>query len=182
MLNALLWFGHDERVCLGIEFSGPELNREVQVWEVKSTVRKIIERILRSSEEYELSVSDGVVLIRRKGTRPPAWLDHRLPKFDSPKMELMRAGTGLWMRLELDMDPSIRGFGGDGPVTDPPDEVGPFHERGRTVGQLLVRIVASSRGAAWFPTTKGVRVSFPASVNRFWTLVTYSAPNAVRPK
>jgi hypothetical protein len=97
-------------------------------------------------------------------------------------MELMSANAVLWMTLERDLDQSQRGFAGDYPPTEPPDEVGPFREEGQKVRQLLIRIVASSRGATWFPTTLGVRVSFPAGINRFWTLVTYGEPTTSRLK
>ena len=182
LLNALLWLGHDQKVCFGIEFSGPELNKDVQVSADETTVGEIVKKILGSPAAYQLSVSDGVVLIRMKGVKPPAWLDHRLPRFEVPRRELFVVDRVLWMSLQKDMYPSIRGFAGDSPVTQPIDEVGPFHERGQTVRQLLVRIVASSRGASWFPSTYGLRFSFSASQNRFWTLVSYSSPYATRPK
>lgn len=182
VLDALFWLGRDERVCIGIEFSGSDLSRDVQVEVDQNTIGEIVKKILGSSDAYQLSVSDGVILIRKKGVNSPAWLDHRLPEFELPRMELMRADARLWMALESDLNPSQRGFAGDYPPTDPVDEVGPFHERRPTVRQLLIKIAAGSRGASWFPSAYGVRVSFPAAVNRFWTLVTYSGQTAARPK
>jgi hypothetical protein len=174
VLNALLWLGHDERICFGIEFSGPELSREVRVEASQSTIGKVLHKILGSSDTYQISFSDGVLLIRKKSENPPAWLDHRLPEFALPRLELIRADNLLWMALERDLNPSQRGLAGDSPVTDPVDRVGPFQESRQTVRQLLIKILAGSRGAGYFPTTNGVRVSFPASVNRFWTFVAYS--------
>jgi hypothetical protein len=182
VMDALLWLGHDQGVCFGIEFSGPQLSRDVQVTADQTTVGELVKKILGSAGPCVLSVSDGVILIRKRDVRPPAWLDRRLPQFDVPRTELFSADIALWMTLERQLDPSIKGFAGDSPVTEPVDEVGPFQERGRTVRQLLVKIVGSSRGASWFPSTYGIRFSFPASINRFWTLVTYSSPNATRPK
>jgi hypothetical protein len=182
VLDALLWLGRDERICMGIEFSGRDLDREVQVEADQSTIGEVVKRILGSSDAYRLSVSDGVILIRKKGVKPPAWLDHRLPEFELPRTELMWADTRLWMALERDLNPAQQGFAGDSPVTDPIDEVGPFHERGQTVRQLLIKIAAGSRGASWFLSTDGVRVSFTASINRFWTFVTYSGRTAARPR
>jgi len=182
VVDALLWLAHDERVCFGIEFSGTELSREIQVSVDMTTVSEVVKRILGSSDAYLLSDSDGVILIRRKGIKPPAWLDHTLRLFEIPRLELVTAGNGLWMRLESDLNPTIKGFAGDLPVTDPIDEVGPFHEHEKTVRQLLVRIVASSRGATWYPSVAGVRISFPACVNEFWTLATTSGRTAKRPQ
>jgi len=181
VLDALLWLGRDERVCFGIEFSGPELSREVQIAADNTTVGEVVKKILGSADAFQLSISDGVILIRKKAVKPPAWLDHRLRQFKLPRTELMMADATLWMTLERDLNPSLQGFAGDSPVTDPIDEIGPFREYGQTVRQLLTRIVTSSRGASWFPT-QGVRVPFPASINRFWTLVTYSGSTASRPK
>ena len=182
VLDALFWLGRDERVCIGIEFSGNDLSRDVQVDVDQSTIGEVVKKILGSSDAYQLSVSDGVILIRKKGVNPPAWLDHRLPEFELPRTELMWADIRLSMALERDLSPSLQGFAGDSPGTDPIDEVGPFHEREQTVRQLLIKIAAASRGASWFPSTYGVRVSFPACVNRFWTFVTYSGQPAARPK
>jgi hypothetical protein len=180
--DALLWLGHDERVCFGIEFSDSDLDNEVQVEASQTTIGEVVRKILGSFDAYQLSVSAGVILIRKKGVHLPPWLDHRLPEFELPRTEVMTADNALWMTLERDLNPSQRGFAGDSPGTDPIEEVGPFHEREQTVRQLLIKIAAASRGASWFPSTYGVRVSFPASVNRFWTFVTYSGQTAARPK
>ncbi len=181
-LDALLWFGRDNRLCLGIEFSGPELDRQVHVEADHTTVGDVMKEILGSRTAYQFLLADGVILIRRRGGKPPAWLDHRLRQFEQPRMELMSADAGLWMALERGVNPSQQGFAGDSPLTEPIDDVGPFNERRKTVRQLLIKIVGSSRGASWFPTSQGVGVSFPASINRFWTLVTYSGPIANRPR
>ena len=181
-LDALFWLGRDERVCIGIEFSGSDLRRDVQVEVDQSTLGEVVKKILGSSDAYQLSVSDGVILIRKKGINPPAWLDHELTEFELPRTGVMVAGNVLWMALETEMNPSQRGFAGDYPPTDPTDEVGPFHERRETVRQILNKIVAGSRGAGWCLSAEGTRVSFPAAVNRFWTLVSYNGQTAARPK
>ena len=170
-LNALIWLGRDEHICFGIEFYGG-LRNAVQIQMDDATVGEIVQKILGSSGDYQLSVSDGVILIRKRGVKSADWLNHRLPHFKVPKGELMFVNSQLWMALETDLDPSKQGFGGDYPPTDPIDVVGPFDERGQTVRQLLVRIAAASRGATWYPT-QGTEVPAPGSINSFWTLVTY---------
>lgn len=181
-LNALLWFGYDEHICFGIEFSGQELARSIRISVHKAAVSEVVKKILGSSDAYRLSVSDGVILIRKRGTMPPAWLFHRLPQFNAPRTELMNANNLLWMALETHLKPSTGGFAGDFPVTNPVEEVGPFHEQGRTVQQLLIRITGGSQGASWFPSNNRIFVSFPSSINRFWTLVAYQDANAAPPK
>lgn len=180
VLNALLWLGHDNGVCFGIEYSGLDLNNNVQVDENETTVGEVIRKILGSA--YQISVSEGIVLIRKKGALPPSWLDHRLSDFKIPKVQLMIANASLFMALENDLDKSKKGFGGDFHEADPRDEVGPFAERGKTVNQLLIKLMASSHGASWFPTSGLLIASFPASINHFWTLATYSSPNLSRPR
>jgi hypothetical protein len=180
VLGALIWLGRDERICFGIEFYGG-LSNAVQIKMDDAAVGEIVQKILGSTSDYQLSVSDGVILIRKRGVKSPDWLNHRLPHFKVPKGELMSVNSQLWMALEMDLDPSKQGFGGDYPPTDPIDDVGPFDERGQTVRQLLVRIVAASRGATWYPT-QGAGGPAPASVNGFWTLVTYSGNPGNRPR
>lgn len=182
-LDALLWFGHNERICFGIEFSGPELGKSVRLSVHKATVSEVVKKILGSSDDLRLSVAGDVILIRKKGVKPPAWLFHKIPQFDAPRMELTNANNLLWMTLERNLNPSSTGgFAGDSPVTNPVEKVGPFHEHGRTVEQLLIRIVNVSRGASWFPSSNESYVSFPASINHFWTLVFYQDANVTRPQ
>lgn len=179
-LNALIWLGRDEHICFGIEFYGG-LGNTVQIKMDDATVGEIVQKILGSSSDYQLSVSDGVILIRKIRVKPPDWLDHRLSHFKVARGELMFVNNQLWGALETDLDPSKQGFGGDYPPTDPIDEVGPFDERGQTVRELLVRIVAASRGATWYPS-QGAEGPAPASRNDFWTLVTYSGNAGSRPR
>lgn len=178
-LNALLWLGRDSGVCFGVEYSGPELNSQIRIDEDESTVRDLARKILGNA--FQISVSEGVVVVRKKGVDPPGWLNHKLIKFETPHAELMNTGSLLWMTLEMSLDRTKHGFGGSGPVSEPRDEIGPFAERDKTVQQLLIKIVGSSHGSAWFPTNRLLRTSFDANVNRFWTLATYSTRNLFRP-
>jgi hypothetical protein len=180
VLNALLWLGHDNGVCFGLAYSGSDLTNIVQVDESETTVGEVARKILGST--YRMSVSEGVVLIQKRAAKPPSWLNHRLTQFNTPKAELMNANALLWMTLEMNLDKSKHGFGGSGPVTEPSDEIGPLTERNKTVQQLLVSITASSHGASWFLSSGLLQTSFDASVNRFWTLATYSTRNLYRPQ
>ena len=106
-----------------------------------ATVGDIVRKILGSPDSYQLSVTSGVILVRRKGQMPPDWLNHRIRRFTVQRDEIMFVNSELWMALETDLDPTKRGFVGDYPGTNPIDEVGPFDERGQTIRQLLVKIV-----------------------------------------
>lgn len=175
LLGALLRLGREYHLCFGIEFPGADLVPRSRVKADRATAEEVMRRILGSTTEYNVSASDGVILIRKKGVKPPAWLDHRLPQFEIPRMSLMWAQTRLWMELERQLNPSDGGFAGNGPPGDPADLVGPFHEREKTVRQLLNEIVGESKGAMWFVTTGDVRLSLPAGAsNRFWTFVEFN--------
>jgi hypothetical protein len=179
-LDAPLWLGRDERVCFGVEFYGTDLSREVQVEADRTTLSEAVKTLLHSADAYQLSVSDGVILIRKKGGKPPDWLNHRVPKFKVPRGELMGVEFQLWGALEADLNPK-QASGGDYPPTDPIDEVGPFNVCDQTVRQLLIRIVSESRGASWFLTQRN-QISFPAAKNPFWTLVTVGGRSSPRPQ
>ena len=179
-LNALIWLGRDEQISFGIEFYGTDLSKTVQIKLDDTTVSEIVKKIL-GTDSYRFSLYDGMILIRRKGEMPPDWLNHRIRRFTVPRGELMFVNSELWMALETELDPTVRGFVGDYPGTNPIDEVGPFDERGQTVRQLLVKIVSASRGATWYPT-QNVQSPAPAAINGFWTLVTYSGNWAKRPE
>src|SRR5262250_1894919 len=172
-LDSLIWLGRSEHICFGIEFYGSDLSRIVQINMDDATVGEIVKNILGSADAYQLSVFDNVILIRRERAALPDWLNYRLPQFKVPRGELMAVNNELWMALEMTLDPSKRGFVGDYPQTDPIEEVGPFNEHGKTVRELLIKIVAASSGATWYPT-QNVQSLAPASENGFWTLVTYS--------
>jgi hypothetical protein len=180
VLNALLWLGYDNQVCFGIEYSGLELNNVIQVDENETTVGKAVRKILGPA--YQISVSDGVILVRKTGAPTPDWLIHRLRNFKTGRVELLNADDLLFMALETDLDKAKHGFGGSWPVTEPRDEVGPIIGRAKTVQELLIGLVATSRGASWFPTNPLLVTSFPSSVNQFWTMATYSSPNLYRPQ
>ena len=92
----------------------------------------------------------------------------------------MAVNNELWMALEVNLDPSKHGLVGDYPPTNPVDEVGPFNEHGKAVRELLIKIVAASRGATWYPT-QDVQSPAPGSRNGLWTLVTYSGNWTNRP-
>jgi hypothetical protein len=179
-LDALFWLGRDEQMSFGIEFYG-DLSKFVQIKMDDATVGEIVKKILGSTDSYQLSVSGAVILIRRKGEMPPDWLNYRIRHFAARRGDLMVVNSELWMALEMDLDPTRRGFAGDFPGTNPIDEVGPFDDRGQTVRQLLVKIASASRGASWYPT-QNVQSPASASINGFWTLVTYSGNWARRPE
>lgn len=182
VLDALLWLGRDEHISFGIEFYGSDdLRKIVEVRVHDATVGEIVQKILGSTNSYQLSVSGAVILIRRKGERPPNWLNHRIRRFVVPRGELMFVNSELYAALDGDLDSKVHGFGGDYPGTNPIEKVGPFDERGQTVRQLLVKLVSASHGAAWYPT-QDVQSPGPATINGFWTLVTYSGNWASRPE
>jgi hypothetical protein len=103
-LDALIWLGRDERICFGIEFYRAELGNPVQIEMDNATIGEIVQKILGSTDAYQLSVLNGVILIRKRGVQPPDWLNQRLPHFKVARGELMSVSSLLWMALEMDLD------------------------------------------------------------------------------
>jgi len=168
-LNALVRFGRENGIPLGIEFSTTELDDTVNLSTSATNVRGVLNSILGVTRQYSLASARGVVSIRAVGVPPPAWLVHRVRRFRLTRAQFSWASIKLCMTVETSMDPAKQGFGGDYPPGDPDDRVGPVDVRDVAVRELLNRIVGTSGHSSWVVTRQGARILPPASVNRLWT-------------
>ena len=168
-LNALVRFGRENGIPLGIEFSTAELDDTVNVSTPATDVRGVLSSILGVTRQYSLASARGVVSIRAVDVLPPAWLDYRVRRFRLPRTQISWASMMLWMTVERSMDPAKKGVAGDSPPGDPNDKVGPMDVRDVTVRELLNRIVGASGHSSWIVTRQGARILAPASINRLWT-------------
>lgn len=174
-LAALVRFGRENHISLGVESLAGNPLHLTPLNPTGNTVKSTILQILGASGSYHLYCVNGVVIIRDDRVPSPKWLDRRLPSFQIPKATLATANIGLWMRVEKFLDPSQRGFGGDGPPGDPEDQIGPYNIKGATIRRLLCVIAGSSKGAAWVTADgRANQVLGTAGVNRLWTLVLYA--------
>lgn len=146
---ALLLFGYEHGVCLGIENPGLGLLKGGrQIYLSNATVNEIVRRIL-GSESYQITESQGVVLIRNsEALKRSSVLDNVLPEYTIPKMSLPWASEAIRMRLVRLADPS-KGYAGSLSDRLPQETTGPLSLGGRTVRDILTGIVGGSSGAAW---------------------------------
>jgi hypothetical protein len=175
-LNALVRFGRENGIPLGIEFSTTELDDTVNVSTPATDVWGVLSSILGVTRQYSLASARGVVSIRAVDVPPPAWLDHRVRRFRLPRTQISWASMMLWMTVETIIDPAKKGFAGDYPPGDPNDRVGPMDVRDVTVRELLNRIVGASGHSSWIVTRQGARILGPASINRLWTTMYRTDP------
>jgi len=172
-LSALVRLGRETGLCFGIETLTDNFNEKITLRLVDTDAHSTISAVLGSSREYEISVLHNVILICDKRVRQPKDLAVRLPHFQIPRATLLWANLNLWMSVEIDFDPSRKGFAGDSPPGDSTDHVGPFDIAGQQVRDLLCLIVGDSKGAAWMISNPIVSGVAPASKNSLWTLVLY---------
>jgi hypothetical protein len=170
-LAALLQFGVETSVCLGIEGPGIDLLQgPVTIDATRPTVSYIIDSLL-IGKSYRVFEQDGVILIRNLADAShPTTLDTVLPEYViGQKGSLASAEWGLQMRLVIIEDPSIRGVAGTYSDRVPDDLVGPFDEHGRTARAILTLLVSQSTGAAWVSG----RCLPPVAGRACWTIFDY---------
>ena len=82
------------------------------------------------------------------------------------------------MQLKVEEDPSITGIAGHLRPGDSDDLVGPFQGAGKTIRELLNRIVVSSRaGGMWIANETLPEEFFVArSFQPYWTVLGYTEP------
>jgi hypothetical protein len=170
-LAALLQFGVETGVCLGIEGPGIDLLQgPAMIDAMRPTVAYIIDTLL-IGKPYRTFEQDGVILIRNLAdTSHPTTLDTVLPEYVmGQKGSLASAEWGLQMRLVIIEDPSIHGVAGTYSDRVPDDQVGPFDEHGRTARAILTLLVSQSTGAAWVSG----RCLPPVAGRACWTIFDY---------
>jgi len=170
-LASLRDFARQNRLSLGIE-SASDLDEQVPIRTAPGSVLSVLSAILGPSSEPSFRCLNGVVVIRdRTASKPPAWLDTRVPNFQSNRSPLGLANNMLWMCVEVVLNPQQQGFAGD-ILGDLGEQIGPFHIAHATVRTLLCQLVASSPGSVWISGDVHPFTGTSWS-NRLWTLLPY---------
>lgn len=78
------------------------------------------------------------------------------------------------MTLTVRVDPSIRGFAGHFQA-GPGPRIGPFHESGKSVRELLNLLATSGSPSSWIAYGPGVFKSEPLK-GPFWVILEYAEP------
>ena len=115
-------------------------------------MRQGLNAILRNGRGYSLRMRDGIIEIRNEhgSTRADKQLDTVIPVFEiHDGVSAKAASAMLWMNLQMQLDPSVKGFGisvGEGPEAS---NVTPTTLHNCTVREILAYIVLNSRADGW---------------------------------
>ena len=175
-LTALIRFGYENRLCLGIENPDPAMLTEtVRLNGPRLTVEAALRQILPEKHVYELSEQDGLVLIRRADVNRATWLDHKLPSFVLNRTSVQWAGVSLFVALARLADPNVGDLAGGYDPGNSNNLVGPFNEQDKRLRDLLSLVVRRSYGGAWISTECAV-VDESITHKPCWTILEYGAP------
>lgn len=170
-LASLRDFARQNRLSFGIE-SASHLDEQVSIRTAPGPVVSVLSAILGPSAKPGFRCLNGVVVIRdRTASKPPTWLDTRVPNFQTNRSPLGLANNVLWMYVEGVLNPQQKGFAGD-ILGDLGEQVGPFQIAHATVRTLLCRLVASPPGSLWISGDVSP-FSGTSWTNGLWTLVPY---------
>jgi hypothetical protein len=150
VLAALLQFGYERGVCLGIEAPGLDLLQEpVQLHFAHSTVGEVV-RTLLNEKPYRISEEGRVIVIRSAESASRfTQLDATIPEFKmAPGTSLGWAEVRLFIEIRIAADPSLRSTGFAGSILGEQPEIGPIEEYERSAREILT-IMASQVGGAW---------------------------------
>ena len=182
-IEALLRFGDENGLCFGIEEVDAALLTELADFDIKnSTVQATIKSILGPEHPITTEKHYGVIEVRPMSRRAKSRnvLDFVIPKCEANRGELQLVSWLLRIHLASELNPQIKGFGGDARAGDTGDEVGPFSERNMPIRYLLDKIVAQSRGGSWIAQVDWEKLhDFTLVQNRSaWTIVEYEGQKA----
>jgi hypothetical protein len=178
VLAAVLQFGYERGVCLGIEAPALEaLQTPMRVQVARTTTREVLQTLLGATS-YQISEKEGVIVLRSLDAGTTfTQLDATVPEFKLSRSSLAVAETKLFMEIKLSLDPSIKGFVGDMPG-DPQLQIGLVEQYGHSARDVLT-IIAGQVGGSW---VSGLcPVTGPNSVKKCWTVIPYgTSPEVFR--
>jgi len=179
LVDALLRLGGQEGVPLGVEYVSREaLAKPITEDFHNTTVKGILERLLAGDKGYTWRVQEGVLVVSHKSVASGEanLLNRVLPTFVIRRCSIAEASNVLYMSLNSQLHPEVRGYAGDYNPGDMQNLVGPLELRNAMVRQVLNRLVSgANKKAAWV-----VRVQ-PGSLDRLppgglWTIIEYENP------
>jgi hypothetical protein len=175
LMAALLQFGYEHGVCLGIEAPGLDLlDQPIQLHLAGSTPGEVVQALLKG-KAYQFSEKGGVLLVRGSDSALQfTQLDTTIPDFTVPRTQLGFAELRLFIEIKRAADPSIQGFAGSIPGDLGPD-VGPFEEHERSAREILT-VVTGQAGGAWI---SGLCPAKDASSMWCWKILPYTRSTPV---
>ena len=181
-IEALIRFGEKNDLCFGIQYVDKSLLTTRSNFNIQNmTIGAAIEKILGPGSSFKIEPLNGVIEISPRVTSgKKSVLDNVIRNWVAARGPLQIVSWLLHIQLVRELDPQMKGFGGDGPAGDPLDEVGPFNESNRSVRFLLDTIVAQSKGAIWIALIPSGTSGRQAILEgrRAWTIVQYQGATA----
>src|SRR6266403_6021104 len=117
LTETLLKFSHEEHLPIAIEYvDRASMDRPINVSLRHKTIRQALDSILLNGNGYGWKLRDGIIEItNRHGSKHAEGLLNKvIPIFNIQGDETVRVtSTVLWWELQITLDPSIKGFGGD---------------------------------------------------------------------
>jgi hypothetical protein len=151
LTETLLKFSHEEHLPIAIEYvDRASMERPIDVSLRNKTIRQALDCISLNGNGYGWKLRDGIIEItNRHGSKHAEGLLNKvIPIFNIQGGESVQVtSTMLWWELQIALDPSIKGFGGDIMGGSSTVKAGTLHNR--KVREILSYIVLKSRAEAW---------------------------------
>ena len=117
LTETILKFAHEEHLPEAIEYvDRASIDQPIAVSLQSKTVRQTLDTILRNGRGYSWRLRNGIIEItnRRASKHAERSLNKVIPDFEISEGESVQmTSTMLWWQLQIALDPSINGFGGD---------------------------------------------------------------------
>jgi len=126
------------------------MERPIDVSLRNKTIRQALDSILLNGNGYGWKLRDGIIEItNRHGSKHAEGLLNKvIPIFNIQGDETVRVtSTMLWWELQIALDPSIKGFGGDIMGRSSTVKAGTLHNR--TVREILSYIILNGQAEGW---------------------------------
>jgi len=153
LTETLLKFSHQQHLRIAIEYVDREsMDQPIIVNLQNQTVRQGLDIILSKGHGYSWRLRNGIVEIAnsRGSERANKQFNMVIPVFKLTDGQTAKmASVTLWWNLQLQLDPKLKGYGGDILEGAETSTVKPAVLRNRTVREILAYIVLNSRANGW---------------------------------
>jgi hypothetical protein len=153
LTETLLKFSHQQHLRIAIEYvDRVSMDKPLEVRLENKKVRQALDSILHNECGYSWRLRNGILEITntRASKRALSQLNTVIPVFTIPDGETAKmASVMLWWNLQLSLDKTLKGFGGDvlGGTRSPTLKPATLHNR--TVRDILAYIVLNGGVDGW---------------------------------
>jgi hypothetical protein len=179
LIDALLSFGAQERIPIGIDYIDKAVFRQRMNLEFRERkVREILDALTHPLG-YRWSMAGAVVSVTHDGALlgRSNLLNTRIPQFRIGETSMHEASLALSLHLYFVLNPQSGGIAGDSPGGNLAFRVGPFDLQNATVRDILNQIVSQHSNGAWIvqqpPWTMGKDLGYG-----LWKVLEYDRTDA----